>query len=756
MKKLVFGLLMLVGMLVSAQDVLPRAGQPLTNDVMKFAKQTKGVIEVRDLPGMICDGSADTSSVLNALTSTTGDSISNRTVSFKGCSHARLDHQWLIKYQHAPTIDLSETQLLGCNGAAGPMILVQRSSGWTITASSRGSAVIYSNGGSWCRGAGSNFTGGIGTDNDFHAYPGGYTNTAGTLTNVTMTGNASITGYCGFCTTGAENQENFNISANTVSCNGSQGESKGIGLLSQFAQDARISHNSVVGCMWGIYWVPVNTFVEYNMLTGNGDWDIFTPTSAYGGTTSGAGLYCGSSRNIIRGNVAAEGSGAFLWARNDSVGGYCSGTLEDNFIAGDWPNVNCNGTGCGLHGGHHVPVGQHMVESGGMLLLKGNFGDNRTSRGVLNTVPLIGDARYPTGGSLATYIDLGNSWTQPTAVFDGKPPVNGFRRLSSSRGDFDWTTFDELMQSARNTYRNPPLKIWRTGVPGSGSYVDYASGVLDDVSQQPTYGNSYFSGWPIRNDPGTPTGTVQGTLLGGVKTAAVPALQALGTQCLGGGSGSIWGYKVSCVSGGGTASTTAEYTQSCSATLDSTHWNRIITKKAPAYGECQLWLTTDPSSSRTLGMIAKFNTLTANSSCTIDGTQGCDGQDQRWYMTDKGQAIITAGSPPATNADGRVTAVGGVQPASTGGLMTWFQVAKHASLDLASVANGACSAENSESISGAALGDSCSVAAGTALEGGGFFRCAVTAASTVKWSFCNLSGSAIDRASDTYTIRVIR
>jgi hypothetical protein len=27
---------------------------------------------------------------------------------------------------------------------------------------------------------------------------------------------------------------------------------------------------------------------------------------------------------------------------------------------------------------------------------------------------------------------------------------------------------------------------------------------------------------------------------------------------------------------------------------------------------------------------------------------------------------------------------------------------------------------------------------------------------TVKWSFCNLSGSAIDRASDTYTIRVIR
>jgi hypothetical protein len=142
--------------------------------------------------------------------------------------------------------------------------------------------------------------------------------------------------------------------------------------------------------------------------------------------------------------------------------------------------------------------------------------------------------------------------------------------------------------------------------------------------------------------------------------------------------------------------------------------------------------------------------------CAIDAVQGCDGGNQRWYMTDKGQATITAGSPAATNADGRVTAVGGVQPASTGGLMTWFQVATHASLDLPSVANAACSAENSESISGAALGDSCSVAAGTALEAGGFFRCAVTASGTVKWQFCNLGGGAIDRARDTYTIRVIR
>ncbi len=104
-------------------DTPTAAGQQLTYDGTKFAKQAKANIEVRDLAGMDCTGATDMSSVLNTLTGT-ADSISNRTVSFKGCSQVRLDNQWLIKYQFAPTIDLSETQLLGCNGAAGPMVLL--------------------------------------------------------------------------------------------------------------------------------------------------------------------------------------------------------------------------------------------------------------------------------------------------------------------------------------------------------------------------------------------------------------------------------------------------------------------------------------------------------------------------------------------------------------------------------------------------------------------------------------------------------
>jgi hypothetical protein len=117
----------------------------------------------------------------------------------------------------------------------------------------------------------------------------------------------------------------------------------------------------------------------------------------------------------------------------------------------------------------------------------------------------------------------------------------------------------------------------------------------------------------------------------------------------------------------------------------------------------------------------------------------------------KNRAIFTAGSA-ISEFDG------GVQPASTGTAITWFQKATHASLDLASVASGACSAETSETITGTLAGDSCRVDAGTPAAGdaGSWYACRVSAADTVKWSLCNLSGGAIDRASDTYTIRVIR
>jgi len=154
------------------------------------------------------------------------------------------------------------------------------------------------------------------------------------------------------------------------------------------------------------------------------------------------------------------------------------------------------------------------------------------------------------------------------------------------------------------------------------------------------------------------------------------------------------------------------------------------------------------------------------------GFSGTNKKDGNTYLNSRGATTVdinfsggTGGTrfgdgsnnPVASvDATGKGTFSGGVQPARTGGTITWFQKAIHGSLDLPSVAAAACTAEITEGITGAALGDSCSVASGTAVEAGGFFRCAVTTTNEVKWQFCNLSGGNIDRASDTYTIRVIR
>jgi hypothetical protein len=75
--------------------------------------------------------------------------------------------------------------------------------------------------------------------------------------------------------------------------------------------------------------------------------------------------------------------------------------------------------------------------------------------------------------------------------------------------------------------------------------------------------------------------------------------------------------------------------------------------------------------------------------------------------------------------------------------------------DLASVANGACSPDSGAiTVTGARAGDEIHVTAATVLETGGYLIGRVTANNAAKYQFCNQSGGAIDRASDTYTLRV--
>jgi hypothetical protein len=73
------------------------------------------------------------------------------------------------------------------------------------------------------------------------------------------------------------------------------------------------------------------------------------------------------------------------------------------------------------------------------------------------------------------------------------------------------------------------------------------------------------------------------------------------------------------------------------------------------------------------------------------------------------------------------------------------------------VATAACTADSADvTVTGARLGDAVSVTAATALEAGGFLIGRVTSSNTTRFQFCNLSGGNIDRASDTYTVRVAK
>jgi hypothetical protein len=106
---------------------------------------------------------------------------------------------------------------------------------------------------------------------------------------------------------------------------------------------------------------------------------------------------------------------------------------------------------------------------------------------------------------------------------------------------------------------------------------------------------------------------------------------------------------------------------------------------------------------------------------------------------------------PAATAAARTLAIN--DPLANSTLRT--EISGNTTVDLASVATAACSADSSAvTVTGARVGDAAIVTAATALEAGGFLIGRVTANDAAKFQFCNLSGGNIDRASDTYTIRV--
>lgn len=119
------------------------------------------------------------------------------------------------------------------------------------------------------------------------------------------------------------------------------------------------------------------------------------------------------------------------------------------------------------------------------------------------------------------------------------------------------------------------------------------------------------------------------------------------------------------------------------------------------------------------------------------------------FRVDGTEKITTSSNGLVTNLNADT-----VDGKHAGNFALKFQATR--TVDIASVANAACSTTYTQAVTGALMGDSCLASAGIALESGTILSCRVTSADTVTFQLCNLSGVAVDRANDTYTFRVIR
>jgi len=641
-----------LGIVIALISALAPLGQ-MGYDVNQPTAQR--VIDVHDIPGVDCTGGSSSARAFNALTNKQ-DSISFKIVSTRGCAFIRFDTQWLIQSQTNVLFDFAGTIIFGCNGSAVPLIQVQRSG--YLTFDGGGTAKIWSSKNS-CKGV---FTGAFATANNAR---GGYTTTAIYFLNFGQLapdpGLDGPAGWCGICTNGDANQENFRIENNYIAGNGSQGESKGIGILSGTAERARIVHNNLGTTFWGIYTVAPSTYIENNGGGGVGDWDVFPGVTTYGGTTYGAFVFCNNTSGLIlKGNRTSEGSGDFLWTRNDRGGGACRTTLEGNFIQGDFVNVNCVTNHCNRNAGHHVPIGVPLIESGQSILsfTGGNHFDNETSPGINNTVPVVTTLASETAGTYYSFSDGDSGNISGSGIlYDRTKAVNGLSVGASERGGQDVTTADQLQQSLHTAYYgNPPTKRWFAGGRSPNNFDWWATGVIDNNAQSEVGSSSDHLADQIVNRYGHPGSTViQQPLAGGMVTHAAQSLDGLNPSASvqGGGLGTRWGYKICGVSTGGLTSCSSQFTVNGAAKVSSSHFNRITYLKPNDYSVMQLWLTQNPGDGRGIGMIANYAPLAANSMCTINTVQGCESAGSA-YMQDTGQAMIMSGSPPVTTADGRV------------------------------------------------------------------------------------------------------
>lgn len=714
-----------------------------------YVAQNKPVIDVRDLSGVDCTGVSDSSVALNALTDGTNAAVNGARISFLGCGTVRLNHTWVVKFfSTAPEIDLGplpfptgSTRIIGCvqdTASTGlfyvPIILFERTGQVYL----HGGATIVGTAAE-CSNQTNNTNANIGIENDATTYPSGVTTTRWRISNHAILARDSGTGPANWqgIVVGGSSIYNQNLEAGMIDNNIFNGQitsgSVGVDINSVNSDHGILLHNNFQDLNYGVQSRGPQWVFEANNFSDVANKNNFA--------THGCIFQLVGTNLVFINNEAAEATGQFMCIYGASQGPsyvtMINGNLggEDGGLAAGTPNIDC---------------GQCI----GTFFFVGVRGNN------INGDPIINWSVNNGGG--AVFVDAGNRWiSEPFRAYDGTQSANfmGTGTLNSQTSPPTITNpLGYFFRTISTTQNTPAINFELTNQATATGHEVTRWAIYNTGARQ-----NIRNGLQIVQATGAQQGslTFQPALSGGLQTVSASAAALTGVSPIGATGATTWAYSVVAYS---TSGLTYVYPTvsivNGAATLNGTNYNRITVKASAEYWKYCIRRETAGGTPNTTGLLS---TAGPNSNgCLNVATMG--GQNQpTWgyggegdiYFFDTGFTGDNSAAPPFT-ADGRIVAAGGLAPSTSAGLITYYKIITHAALDLLSVASGACTAEQSETISGAAFGDHCSVEAGTALEAGGFFACKVTAANTVKWQFCNLSGGAIDRASDTYTIRLIR
>ena len=593
------------------------SGTPASNQMAVWADashiqgQAKAALDVRDY-GVDCSGATDSSSALNTLF--TG--ISNRVVDFPQTCQIRADHQVVIFGQYGFVLrgmgerpgvgGYNGPAIFGCNGAAGPVLFINRSGYGRI----EGLGIYAKGPAGSC--SSSNFTGSVQIDNSGSGGVTGHQIVLDHLSLTTSPQGGAVPGYTGLSITSgglSNNNEQIVLKNSWVHCQNSA-NSYGIDLEAAASDNDKAENNDISSCYQGIRHAAGNMRMLGNMFSANGNYSVFG--------ANGADIYIGSCASgpiSILYNEATDG-GQFINSANDAAGGLgCTGGV--NVVGNDIGVSDYNAATT-------YPI--NLGTTAAVYLVEGN----QINLTQAPTGPVIGSNSQGAFGPQGTIYEWANTLQNTNGtIFGICCQTPGFQagevHMGVSQGAH-WNTplqtssMDEM--SFGGIYRNgfaSPLKIFRsTGGQGGTGIDDWA---IQNVASKPNQTSSLIVKH-TRGATGKQFVGIDGSL-SGLSVEQIAAPDAPAVQPTGGSGSTSYTYAVvAYTAGGGTVAGPTGSTTTGVSSLSASQYNQIMFFGTAGALQYCVWRSAGGASSGNIGCIpatAFSNTASGYSINTVNG-----------------------------------------------------------------------------------------------------------------------------------------